>query len=65
MEIYINNKPVTTELSNLNALAAQLSLPERGVAVAVNGKMVPRELWEQTPLCEGQQIVVIKAACEG
>ena len=56
---------MTTELSNLNALAAQLSLPERGVAVAVNGKMVPRELWEQTPLCEGQQIVVIKAACGG
>lgn len=56
---------MSTEATNLCLLAAELSLPEKGVAVAVEGKMVPRSLWEQTPLSEGAHIVIIKAACGG
>ena len=48
MQIYVNNKPVATEATNLAMLAHELTLPERGVAVAVNNKMVPRLQWEQT-----------------
>lgn len=65
MELYINNKPVSTEAGNLAALSAELSLPGKGVAVAVEGKMVPRTLWEQTPLHGEMHIVIIKAACGG
>lgn len=65
MEIYVNNKPVSTEATNVSGLAMELSLPEKGVAVAVEGKMVPRTLWEETPLGEGAHIVIIKAACGG
>ena len=65
MQIYVNNKPVSTEAGSLGALAVELSLPEKGVAVAVEGKMVPRTQWEQTPLSEGAHIVIIKAACGG
>lgn len=65
MEIYINNKPVGTEAKDMAMLATELSLPERGVAVAVEGKMVPRTLWQQTPLGEGVHVVIIKAACGG
>ena len=46
MQIYVNNKPVATEATNLAMLAHELTLPERGVAVAVNNKMVPRLQWE-------------------
>ena len=65
MQINVNNKPITTEALNLGSLAKELSLPEKGVAVAVNNKMVPRTLWEQTPLSEGASVIVIKAACGG
>lgn len=65
MKINVNNKTITTESANLYALAQELSLPEKGVAVAIENKMVPRTLWEQTPLEEGTSVVIIKAACGG
>lgn len=65
MQIYVNNKPVATESTNLSMLAHELALPEKGVAVAVDNKMVPRLQWEQTPLSEGASVVIIKAACGG
>lgn len=49
----------------MSMLAAELSLPEKGVAVAIEGKMVPRNLWEETPLSEGVHIIIIKAVCGG
>ena len=65
MQINVNNKPISTEAADLSMLAKELSLPEKGVAVAVNNKMVPRTLWAETPLSEGASVIVIKAACGG
>ena len=65
MQINVNNKPINTEACDLSTLANELSLPEKGVAVAVNNKMVPRMLWAETPLSEGATVVIIKAACGG
>ena len=33
----------------------------RGVAVAVDGEVVPRSAWDQTPLREGQRVEVVGA----
>ena len=65
MEISVNNKPVSTAATCLIELASELSLPEKGVAIAVGGKMVSRNLWGQTPLNEGASVIIIKAACGG
>lgn len=65
MKILINNKQTETEAKSLDELAAELNLPERGVAVAVSNKMVPRTEWESTLLTEGANVVIIKAACGG
>lgn len=65
MKILINNKQTETEAKSLGELAAELNLPERGVAVAVSNKMVPRTEWESTLLTEGANVVIIKAACGG
>lgn len=65
MNVFVNNKPLSTEATDLSQLATELSLPEKGVAVAVEGKMVPRNLWEETPLSEGVHIIIIKAVCGG
>lgn len=65
MNIYINNKQTETKALNLAELAAELNLPERGVAMAVGTRMVQRTQWETTTLSEGDYIIIIKAACGG
>ena len=66
MQIIVNNKAMEmAEGSTLSALAEALRLPEKGVAVAVNNQMIPREEWSATRLQEQAQVVVIKAACGG
>ncbi len=65
MNIKINNKETEVNATTLSELAAELSLPEKGVAVAVNNRMVTRTDWNQTAIHEGDNIVVIKAVCGG
>lgn len=65
MTITINNKASETEASNLALLATEMALPEKGVAMALNNKMVPRAEWENSRLTEGANVVIIKAACGG
>ncbi len=65
MKIKINNKETETESRTLQELASEMSLPEKGVAVAIANKMVPRKDWSSTLLDEGADIVIIKAACGG
>ena len=66
MQIIVNNKAMEmAEGSTLSALAETLRLPEKGVAVAINNQMIPREEWSTTGLQASAQVVVIKAACGG
>lgn len=65
MKVNINNKASETQAQNLQELAAELALPEKGVAIAVSNKMKPRSEWANTPLQENDNIVIIKAACGG
>ncbi|MDQ3936347.1 MAG: sulfur carrier protein ThiS [Actinomycetota bacterium] len=37
----------------------------RGIAVAVDGEVVPGSTWEETPLAEGQRIEVVQAVQGG
>lgn len=65
MKVNVNQKPVETASTTLAQLIAELQLPQAGVAVGVNNRMVPRTEWEGYALSEGLNIVVIKAACGG
>ena len=65
MNIWINDRQIQTQALNLGQLAAELQLPAKGVAVAVDNAMVPRTQWDATALTEGAKVVVIKAACGG
>ena len=42
-------------------LVDQLSSPSRGVAVAIDGQVVPRGEWAATALSEGTRIEVVAA----
>ncbi len=65
MNVQINNQDHQTEARNLQDLAIELQLPQKGVAVAIDNQMIPRGSWAQTALQEGVRIVIIKAACGG
>ncbi len=66
MKIKVNNKEMELPAANtLQQVAEALALPERGVAVAVNNRIVPRAEWAAHPVCENDSLVVIKAACGG
>ena len=65
MNVIINGKPADVKAANLKELAAELNLPEKGIAVAVDNAMVPRTEWESTALSENDNVVIIKAACGG
>ena len=65
MNVTVNNKPVETGASTLKELALQLELHEKGVAVAVSNKMVPRSEWDNFAITEGVSIIVIRASCGG
>ena len=39
--------------------------PARGVAVAVDGEVVPRSAWEHTVLADGQELEVLRAVQGG
>ena len=38
---------------------------ERGVAVALDGEVVPRSAWSSTPLAQGQRVEVLRAVQGG
>jgi sulfur carrier protein len=63
MTVEVNGRPV--ELSDGAAVSDAVSqaggAPARGVAVAVDGEVVPRSAWESTTLSEGQKIEVVGA----
>ncbi len=66
MIIKVNNKEMELAgRASLRLLVETLQMPENGVAVAVNNRMIPRTRWAETILQENDQVVVIRAACGG
>lgn len=66
MKIQVNNKETElTQGNNVASLAQQLELPQQGVAVALNNRMIPRNQWAEQEIKEGDNLVIIKAACGG
>ena len=65
MKIRVNNKEIETGASFLLQLSQQLELPQTGIAVAINNRMVPRAEWEHFVLNENDELIIIKAVCGG
>jgi len=63
MEITVNNKSLCVD--ETTAVSTVVGSDTKGVAVAVNGKIVKKNDWDTTPLKEGDDVVVIRAAYGG
>ena len=46
-------------------LLAALDAPDRGVAVAIDGEVVPRGAWEQTAVADEAKVEVVMAVQGG
>lgn len=62
MMIDLNGEPVELDQpATVAALVARAGADRRGVAVAVDGEVVPRSAWDRTELSDGQRVEVVGA----
>lgn len=67
MEITLNNKSTEISESALLAdiVALQMGDKQKGIAVAVNQKVIPRSEWSATTIQQNDNILIIKATQGG
>lgn len=67
MTISLNNQIVELEMHTMlsNLVSQQLGEKQNGVAVAVNGQVVPRTSWSEVTVNENDEILIIKATQGG
>ena len=66
MKVYANRTEMQLGVGATVAdLVVAKGLPDRGIAIAVDGKVVPKAQWSVTPLCEGADVTIIRAVCGG
>ena len=65
INVVVNEAPVRFGGEWLGALLEELSLPPRGIAVAVNGEVVRRVDWAGHRLADGDVVDVLTAAQGG
>ena len=71
MQLHINGSPREVALRSatrvtLDRLLEALDVPcERGVAVAVNDEVIPRSMWHEAPIREGDRVEIIRATQGG
>ncbi len=62
MQIILNGKTVVTDAVTIQALLEEQEINEenRGVAVALNEAVVPRSIWANTDLSEGDIVEIVQ-----
>ncbi|MFC7530419.1 sulfur carrier protein ThiS [Actinoplanes sp. GCM10030250] len=66
MRLTVNGKPRSRpDICSVAALVAEITSANRGVAVAVNGTVVPRSTWSAVDLADGDKVEVLTAAQGG
>ncbi|MFL5894176.1 MAG: sulfur carrier protein ThiS [Thermoleophilaceae bacterium] len=68
MTVWLNGEP--RELPPGTALAGAVEAAGAdadggGIAVAVDGEVIPRARWDETPLADGQRVEVVQAVQGG
>ncbi len=66
MQVYINGKATTCQANtSLLTLLKENNIETNGVAVAINQKVIPKAIWEETIMEAESKILVIKATQGG
>jgi sulfur carrier protein len=66
LEVVVNGEPCVVPASTtLDALVALVGIERRGVAIAVDGQVVPRSAWPDSALANGARVEIVTAAAGG
>lgn len=65
ISLRFNGEHCETNVVTVDALLVQRNIEQRGVAVAINGCVVPRSQWFSTALNDGDEVEVVTAAAGG
>lgn len=65
MKLTVNQQSIETEAKNLEELVAELNLPNQGVAVAVDNRLVKRNEWADYALTDDAKSPLSKLPAEG
>jgi sulfur carrier protein len=66
MNVSVNGDATTVdERASIASVVAQVAPSPKGIAVAVNGDIVPRSRWDHTGLRDGDAIEILGAAQGG
>ena len=65
MKVIVNGAARDVDVVSVEGLVEQLTTARRGVAVAVNGEVVPRSSWPAAQLRDGDRVEVLTAAQGG
>ncbi|MFI3282099.1 MAG: sulfur carrier protein ThiS [Rikenellaceae bacterium] len=65
MNIILNNQSHEVNSSTIQDLILEMSLETKGVAIALNNKVIPKANWDATPINEGDKIVIVSAVFGG
>ena len=63
--LWLNGEHIETSAATVGALLAARAIGPRGVAVAVNGTVIPRSQWHSTDLSHEDSVEVVTAAAGG
>lgn len=65
MQIEFNGETTQVTATTILALLEERDISLRGVAVALNGSVVPKSNWNETSLQDGDVVDVVTAAAGG
>ena len=67
MNIFFNNTEIELpgDVATVAELLRSRGIAATGIAVAVNDRVARKAAWEETPLTEGDRVMVITAVCGG
>jgi sulfur carrier protein len=66
MKVYVNDESIdTTDASNISQLLVQLKSPSKGIAIAIEQKIIPSNLWDKHLLKEDDKVLLIRATQGG
>jgi thiazole synthase len=67
MQVIVNQQPCefASDTLSLSALLESQGVPDKGVAVALNGEVVPRATWPRVVLSDGDRLELVKIVAGG
>lgn len=66
LDVVVNGEALAVPASTtLEELLGRVGAPRRGVAIALEGEVVPRSAWARTTVAAGDRIEIVSAAAGG